>query len=84
MRILISVPAQNAGGLPMEAVMWITESTFRPKRIAGHKKSPKFGKHLVDRTGATKPDQLVVCTEAKWVGDKYAKFRVYAVETLSQ
>jgi hypothetical protein len=24
--------------------MWVTESTFQPKRIAGHKKSPKLGK----------------------------------------
>ena len=24
--------------------MWVTESTFQPKRIAGDKKSPKLGK----------------------------------------
>lgn len=30
-----------------EAVMWVTESTFQPKRIAGDKKSPKFGKQSV-------------------------------------
>lgn len=63
--------------------MWITESTLQPKRIAGQKKSEArqtFGRPH----GATKPDQLVVCREAKRVGDKYAKFRVYAVEGLSQ
>ena len=27
--------------------MWVTESTFQPKRIAGDKKSPKFGKQSV-------------------------------------
>jgi hypothetical protein len=30
-----------------EAVMWVTESTFQPKRIAGDKKSPKLGKQSV-------------------------------------
>jgi hypothetical protein len=27
--------------------MWVTESTFQPKQIAGDKKSPKFGKQSV-------------------------------------
>jgi hypothetical protein len=49
--------AQDAGGLPGEAVMWVTESTFQPKRIAGDKKIPSSANSPVDRTGATKPDQ---------------------------
>jgi hypothetical protein len=43
--------------------MRVTESTFQPKRIAGDKKSPKLGKQSGRPHGATKPDQLVVCTE---------------------
>ena len=43
--------------------MRVTESAFQPKRIAGDKKIRSSANSPVDRTGATKPDQLVVCTE---------------------
>jgi len=46
-----------------EAVMRVTETTFQPKRIAGDKKVRSSANSPFDCTGATKPEQLVVCTE---------------------